>query len=60
MENKFITVRAHIEYLDELGCPEDDKLSNNGRIPDFCKYGSWLYRNDPIAFTVSLHDERRK
>lgn len=27
-----------------------------GRIPDGDKYGSWLMRNDPIAFRVGYDD----
>ncbi len=41
-------------YLNEIGTPEDDKKSNGGRIPDYCKYGSWTRKNDPIAFEVGF------
>lgn len=44
------------KLLNELGIPNDDKKSNGGRIPDHAKYGTWLRRNDPIAFTVAYHD----
>ena len=37
-------------YLNEIGIPEDDKKSNGGRISDKSNYGSWLRKNDPIAF----------
>lgn len=44
------------ELLNEIGIPEDDKKSNGGRIPDNSKYGSWIRRNDPIAFEVGIRD----
>jgi len=43
-------------YLNELGIPEDDKKSNGGRVPDYCKYGSWTRKNDTIAFTVGFRE----
>ena len=45
--------------LNELGIPEDDKRSNGGRIPDTSDYGTWLRRNDPIAFQVGYQDWKR-
>jgi hypothetical protein len=39
-----------IRYLNEQGCPEKDKKSNGGRIPDWANYGRWLKNNDPVAF----------
>ena len=50
------TKRDYEEWLNELGAPEDDKKSNGGRVPDNCKYGSWLRRNDPIAFQVGFNE----
>jgi hypothetical protein len=50
------TKRDYEEWLNELGAPEDDKRSNGGRVPDNCKYGSWLRRNDPIAFQVGFNE----
>lgn len=50
--------KEYEEYLNELGIPEDDKKSNGGRIPDNAKYGSWLRRNDPIAFNVGYSDKK--
>ena len=44
------------EYLNEIGTPEDDKKSNGGRIPDYCKYGTWLRKNDCIAFEVGYSE----
>ena len=43
------------EYLNELGTPDDDLKSLGGRIPDNSKYGSWLRRNDVIAFQVGYN-----
>lgn len=54
-----MTRKQYEEYLNELGIPEDDKQSNDGRIPDNVRYGSWLRRNDPVAFNVGYEDERR-
>ena len=50
------TEKNFIKYLNEIGIPEDDKKSNGGRIPDHSKYGSWLYKNDTIAFNVGFRD----
>jgi len=44
------------EYLNELGCPADDLKSNGGRVPDSAGYGTWMRRNDPIAFEVALQE----
>jgi hypothetical protein len=48
-----------VEYLNEIGIPEDDKKSNNGRIPDHSKYGKWLRKNDPIAFNLGYNEWKR-
>lgn len=50
------TKKAFIKFLDEIGCPEKDKKSNGGRCPDYVQYGTWLYRNDPIAFNVGYNE----
>ena len=50
------TKKNYIDYLNQIGTPEDDKKSNGGRIPDFAKYGQWLYKNDPIAFNVGYNE----
>jgi hypothetical protein len=47
-------------YLNEIGTPEDDKKSNGGRIPDHVRYGSWMRKNDQIAFEVGYGDFKRK
>lgn len=44
------------DYLNGIPVPDHDKKSNGGRIPDTCHYGSWLRRNDPIAFEVAYDD----
>jgi hypothetical protein len=43
-------------YLNEMGIPFKDRKSEGGRIPDLALYGSWLKRNDPIAFEVGYND----
>lgn len=48
--------KDYIQYLNEIGIPEDDKKSNGGRISDHAKYGNWIYRNDPIAFEVGYQE----
>jgi hypothetical protein len=46
-------------YLNELGIPHLDTVSEGGRIPDHAQYGTWLRRNDPIAFEVGFNDWKR-
>ena len=53
------TRKDYEEYLNALGTPFDDLKSNGGRIPDTARYGSWLRRNDPVAFNVGYEDEKR-
>jgi hypothetical protein len=53
------TKKEYVLWLNELGVPEDDKKSNGGRIPDFCKYGAWLRVHDPIAFNVGYNEWER-
>lgn len=50
------TKKDYEEYLNEIGIPEDDKRSNGGRIPDNSNYGTWLRKNDPIAFQVGFNE----
>ena len=50
------TKKNYIDYLNEIGIPEEDKKSNGGRIPNHSKYGQWLYKNDSIAFNVGFRD----
>ena len=49
----------YVNYLNEIGIPEDDKRSNGGRIPDHVKYGEWIRKNDPIAFNVGYSEYSR-
>jgi hypothetical protein len=44
------------EWLNELETPSEDLKSEGGRIPDNAKYGSWMRRNDPIAFQVGYNE----
>lgn len=46
------------EWLNEIGIPNSDAKSLGGRIPDHAKYGSWLRRNDPIAFYCAVNDHK--
>lgn len=55
-----MTIKEYEEWLNELGTPEDDKKSNGGRIPDYSKYGSWLRRNDMIAFEVGYQEKKQE
>ena len=48
------------EYLNEIGIPEDDKKNNGGRIPGWANYGSWLRKNDPIAFEVGYREYKQR
>jgi translation initiation factor IF-1 len=48
----------HEDYLNMLGIPEDDKRSNGGRISNHSKYGTWLRRNDKIAFELSFKENK--
>lgn len=48
---------AYEEYLNESGIPEEDKVSNGGRIPaSIIYYGTWLRINDPITFNARYND----
>jgi len=51
-----LTKKAYEDYLNEIEVPEDDRVNSGGRIPDHCAYGSWLRRNDPIAFRVGYRE----
>ena len=57
------TRQAYEEWLNELGCPDDD-MAPHGRMPAsyIDRYGTWLRRHDPIAFNIGFHEwvlERR-
>lgn len=44
------------DNLNEMGIPEADKASNGGRIPDHFEYGTWLRKNDVIAFELAYNE----
>jgi hypothetical protein len=50
------TKKQYEDFLNEIGITEDDKKSNGGRISDHYKYGTWLRRNDCIAFECGFSD----
>lgn len=54
--NKPLTKKEYEEYLNELEPPPGDVKSEGGRIPDGAKYGTWMRKNDPIAFNVGFND----
>lgn len=47
--------------LNELGPPEREHPDNGGRLTwaGVRKYGTWLRRNDPIAFNVGYQEQQR-
>jgi len=51
-----MTKKDYTKYLNELEVSMDDRKSNGGRIPDHCKYGDWLRKNDPISFEVGYNE----
>lgn len=55
-----MTQKQFVEYLNDIEIPEHDKKKNGGRIPRKAKYGSWLKKNDPIAFNVAYQEHERE
>ena len=55
-----ITRKEYEEWLNDLETPFEDLKSNGGRIPDGSKYGTWIRKNDPIAFNVGYGDYLRE
>lgn len=51
-----LSKKYYIEYLNEIGIPEDDKKSNGGRVSDNCNYGKWMQNNDPIGFECGYQE----
>lgn len=49
-------------YLNELGTPSSDHPDNGGRVSRkmLDKYGTWLRKNDPIAFEVGFNEFRHQ
>ena len=54
------TKREHEDWLNEIEAPQDELRSNGGRMPDSSKYGSWMRKNDPIAFNASFYERSRE
>jgi hypothetical protein len=52
------TKREYEAWLNDLPVDWSDCKSNGGRIPDDANYGTWLRRNDPIAFQVGFNERR--
>ena len=50
----------HEEWLDEVGVPDEDLVSNGGRIPDGARLGRWMRKNDPVGFNVSFQERERE
>ena len=49
------TKKEYERYLNEMGVPKSDDVEYGGR----CRskdYGTWLRRNDPIAFNVGYYE----
>lgn len=53
--------RSYERYLNTMEPPEHDHPANGGRVPwgMVDNYGTWLRRNDPIAFEVGYGEWRR-
>jgi len=51
------TRQSYEEWLNDLGCPDDD-MAPHGRISHIYinRYGTWLRRHDPIAFNVGFNE----
>ena len=55
-----MTKKQYEEELNEIGCQDIYELKScGGRIPDDCKFGSWIRRNDPIRFRVGFNEVNR-
>jgi hypothetical protein len=50
------TKKAYKEWLNDIDPPEEDLKSNGGRISDGVPYGTWIQKNDPIAFEVGYRE----
>lgn len=50
------TRKEYEAYLNNFDVPTHDRESMGGRIPDHCKWGSWLRRNDPVQFSVGFNE----
>jgi len=52
------TKKEYESHLNEIGCPDHDHPENDGRVSWVMvdSYGTWLRRNDPIAFNVGCNE----
>jgi len=55
-----MTKKEYEEDLNDMSVPISDTKSCGGRIPDNAKYGTWLRRNDPIAFQVGYQESNQR
>jgi hypothetical protein len=57
---KKATKAQYESYLNDLGTPSSDHPDNGGRVSlkMINKYGTWLRKNDPIAFEVGYNEFR--
>ncbi len=60
MKEPISSKNEYEKWLNELEVPFHDCKSNGGRIRDNAKYGSWIRRNDPIAFQVGYNEWARQ
>lgn len=51
-----LTKENYERYVNDLPVPPDELKSNGGRIPDGAAYGTWLRRNDSIAFNIGYQE----
>lgn len=54
---KKMTKKEFEDYVNfDVEIPPDDRKSNGGRIPDHAPYGTWLRKNDPVAFEIAYRE----
>lgn len=46
----------YIEYLNDLGTPEEHLRSNGGLVPASAQWGNWMARNNKIGFQVGFQE----
>lgn len=55
------TKKEYENWVNEVPVADSDLRSLGGRIPDkTTKYGTWMRRNDPIAFEVGYQEWARE
>ena len=58
---KTATRKEYEQWVNSVPVADSDMRSNGGRIPDRTQnYGSWLRKNDPIAFNVGFQEWARE